>query len=42
MIKYLTNAQMRAADRYTIETLKHSSLSLMERAGPNRQRQMRI
>lgn len=33
MIKYLTNAQMRAADRYTMETLKHSSLSLMERAG---------
>lgn len=29
----LTSAQMRAADRYTIETLKTPALTLMERAG---------
>ncbi len=33
MIKSLSNAQMRAADQYTIKTLGVSSLTLMERAG---------
>ena len=33
MQKFLTNAQMRAADKYTIEVLGTSSVDLMERAG---------
>lgn len=33
MQRYLTSAQMRAADKYTIEQLKISSAVLMERAG---------
>ena len=32
-VRVLTNAQMRAADKYTIEEKGVSSLILMERAG---------